>query len=590
MLDNQLNTPKANITDTLTVNDATVGGDLVVTGTSDFNGVTTIGSTLTVTGSTALGSVVKINALGSVGTQTCRLLSWDNTAAYDSKQIRTSGDLYYNGTTETLHVPNVAVDDATVGGNTILNTLSVSGQATFGSDCTISSSKDLFFTEQSTTITGDKGTIKWDSIGRVTGRRSSALQPRLEFVNESARPNTLGNYQIQLSPNDVNLSTPVSGKITQRIDNVVKTTLNNANFTVSTDLVVTGDTTVTAVNATTTPVNTNCRLLYLEGNGLTGRISGNGCYYNPDGDVLFANRLQGSEHCRSPEFLMTYTGQGNGQIKQVIHTDTELYLQYQQTKGHLFKNGVVTKLLIPDTISTFYNDVDVVGSLTVGSFAVGALNASVFQYTNGLPVGYSCTYNCFDWRVYNYTVSQPHGTFGLDRYAVLHRTNTGGHSPSVTQHGANIFSGSNPVVRSAINFAQTGSNAHWKIASAAYAGIWKVRVSCVFQNLSPHRQTPKIYLQKYTGTAWIEQPHISTAIDYARHDVGELVTLNLEGVVYLTTTNNVLRIMTLLEIHAVNSPPTWPDDTTDWAGRDINIQMEFLGTGTSTTGEITNAL
>ena len=44
MLNNQLNTPKANISDTLTANDAEVGGDLVVTGTSDFNGATTISS------------------------------------------------------------------------------------------------------------------------------------------------------------------------------------------------------------------------------------------------------------------------------------------------------------------------------------------------------------------------------------------------------------------------------------------------------------------------------------------------------------------------------------------------------------------
>ena len=158
----------------------------------------------------------------------------------------------------------------------------------------------------------------------------------------------------------------------------------------------------------------------------------------------------------------------------------------------------------------------------------------------------------------------------------------------MTQHGANIYGTYfGTVVRSAINFGQMGDNVHWNLASSAYAGIWKVRVSCVFQNLTLHRQTPKIYLQKYT---WIEQPHISTAIDYARHDVGELVTLNLEGVVYLSTSTTLLRIYTLLETHAVNNPPTWPDSITDWAGRDINIQMEFLGTGTATTGEIVNAL
>ena len=208
-----------------------------------------------------------------------------------------------------------------------------------------------------------------------------------------------------------------------------------------------------------------------------------------------------------------------------------------------------------------------------------------------MPVGYSCTYNCFDWLTLDYDVLRPYGTFGIDKYVILHTTNASGHNPTVTQHGANIFSsGTSPIIRSAFNFGQTGSNAHWKLVSNTHAGIWRVRVSCVFQNLTTERQTPKIYLKKYNGSAFIEQPHISTAIDYARQDVGELVTLNLEGVVYLSSTTELLRIYTLLETHAVNNPPTWSDSITAWAGRDINIQMEFLGTGTSLTGEIINAL
>jgi hypothetical protein len=218
--------------------------------------------------------------------------------------------------------------------------------------------------------------------------------------------------------------------------------------------------------------------------------------------------------------------------------------------------------------------------------------SNTFQCGNGLPVGYYCTYNCFDWRTYNHSASKPNGDFGLDKYVELHVTNTSGHNPTVTQHGANVYGTYyGTVVRSAINFGQTGSTSYWKIASNAYVGIWKVRVSCVFQNLSNARQTPKIYLKKSTNnSAFIEQPHISTAIDYARHDVGELVTLNLEGVVYLTSELDILGIFTLLETDTVSNPPTWPDSIIAWAGRDINIQMEFLGTGTSFTGEIVNAL
>jgi hypothetical protein len=48
MLDNQLNTPKANISDTLTVNDVAAGGELVVTGNTSIN-------TLSVTGTATFG-------------------------------------------------------------------------------------------------------------------------------------------------------------------------------------------------------------------------------------------------------------------------------------------------------------------------------------------------------------------------------------------------------------------------------------------------------------------------------------------------------------------------------------------------------
>jgi uncharacterized protein YuzE len=252
----------------------------------------------------------------------------------------------------------------------------------------------------------------------------------------------------------------------------------------------------------------------------------------------------------------------------------------------LFKNNTTDEVHETSTTEVY------IGRGLTGVFiGTEKIIADTFQCGNGLPVGYYCTYNCFDWRTYNYTVSKPYGDFGLDKYVELHVTNTGGHNPTVTQHGANV-SGTyfGTVVRSAINFGQMGDNVHWNLATSAYAGIWRVRVSCVFQNLSPQRQTPKIYLKKYTGTVWIEQPHISTAIDYARHDVGELVTLNLEGVVYLSSDSELLRIYTLLETDTVSNPPTWPDSITTWAGRDINIQMEFLGTGTSFTGEIVNAL
>jgi hypothetical protein len=357
-------------------------------------------------------------------------------------------------------------------------------------------------------------------------------------------------------------------------------TQSATNFSVTNNLTVGGDTILT--NTPTASGVTPLSILLLGSNTLQrGAIT-----FNPLSNIL------------------TTTNIGlTGSLSSSVLTTTTLSATTLNLSGDLTLTNLPTTVTSRVSYSLLYknNTTDEVHETSPSQISIGRgltdvfikterIIADTFQCVNGLPINYTCTYNCFDWRTFNHSLSNPHGTFGVDYYVELHTTNTGGHNPTVTQHGANIFIGTNPIIRSAFNFGQIGSTAHWNLSSNAYAGIWRVRVSCVFQNLTPHRQTPKIYLKKYTGTVWIEQPHISTAIDYARHDVGELVTLNLEGVVYLSSDSELVRIYTLLETHEVGNPPTWPDSITDWAGRDINIQMEFLGTGTATTGEIVNAL
>lgn len=270
-------------------------------------------------------------------------------------------NLYYDTTTNTLNAPNISITDATMTGNFICN-----GTATFGDECTITSSKNLKFVEASTTVVGDKGIIYSQDIGRVIFRRSSSLDPVVQLVNEIARTNGIfGSFQIQLSAVDVDFNTVSTGTIRNRVDGNVKTTLTNTGFTVSTDMEITGDTTIKAVNAIVTPQNTNCMLLYLEGGGLTGRISGNGCYYNPSGDVLFANRLQGSIHSRSPLFIILNSAVGNATIQHATHTDTQVYLRYDQANGHLFRIGSSPSLLITNSLSTCYTPFRCDGDCTI---------------------------------------------------------------------------------------------------------------------------------------------------------------------------------------------------------------------------------
>tara|TARA_R110001606_G_scaffold300908_1_gene448569 strand:+ start:544 stop:3660 length:3117 start_codon:yes stop_codon:yes gene_type:complete len=280
----------------------------------------------------------------------------------------------YNPDENRLTVKNALINDAfEVVGQTTLTDVTMTGNficdgtAVFGDDCTITSSKNLKFVEADVTVTGDKGIIYSQDIGRVIFRRSSSLDPVVQLVNEVARTNGIsGLYQIQLSAVDVDFNTVSTGSIRNRVDGNIRTTLTNTDFTVSTDMEITGDTTITVFNALATPVNTNCRLLFLEGTTLTGRVSGNGCYYNPLGDVMFSNRLQGSVHSRSPLFLISPTaGTGNGSIQQATHSDTQVYLRYDQANGHLFRIGSSSGLLITNGLSTIYTPFRCDGDCTI---------------------------------------------------------------------------------------------------------------------------------------------------------------------------------------------------------------------------------
>jgi hypothetical protein len=213
--------------------------------------------------------------------------------------------------------------------------------------------------------------------------------------------------------------------------------------------------------------------------------------------------------------------------------------------------------------------------------------ADTFQCGNGLPIGYTSIYSCESW-------ATNLGTFGQSDPVKLSRNASEGGSPRVSQYGANIFNSLNNPIWSAIKYPQgTGAFTYWGLANVAYAGIWRLDLTAVFQNLSGARLTPKIMIQKLiNGNTWTDQPQMSVGVQYTRTSSGELSALRCEGVCYLTTTSEVLRIVTLLEIDTVNNPPTFPDTIASniWAGREINISMQFLGTGTSLTGEIVNVL
>ena len=313
---------------------------------------------LEVLNKTFLGSTVYVNTLNPVATNTTYpLLVWDNTGALDDRAISyDTTKLYYDTTTDTLHAPNISLTDATMTGDFICN-----GTATFGDECTITSSKNLRFIEASATVVGDKGIIYSQDIGRVIFRRSSSLDPVVQLVNEVARTNgIIGSFQIQLSAVDVDFNTVSTGSIRNRVNGVVKTTLDNAKFLVSSDMQVDGDLTVT-VPITTEP--DNHRVTFVEAKqigGVTdygkGVLSRGKLYFNNNSETLFCQNIFGQSLVYAPKLRVTPpsvtppSGFVSGEF--TIGTGG---LTAQHASSFCVKINNVTQFLIQTAQTTVYN-------------------------------------------------------------------------------------------------------------------------------------------------------------------------------------------------------------------------------------------
>ena len=337
----------------------------------EIAGDATLESSLTVESGTFLGSSLHVDALDPVVANTSyAVLLWDITSGAGNRSVTYDfTNFYYDTTTDTLHVPNISATIPDLQIVPVTRSDDVDYKVVFFDDNTDNLAVDSVSSAFTFNPSANKlKTIHVDILYDLTAGRDTFLGGRL-YVN-NINPVQSGATYGEQYPLIVWHKNATSGTkdVAQDFQNLYYDTTTNTlhvpNISL-TDATMAGETTITAFNALATPVNINCRLLFLEGNTLTGRISGNGCYYNPSGDVLFANRLQGSVHSRSPEFLISYTGHGNGQIKQVVHTDTNIYLQYQQTNGHLLRTSTGPKLLITNSLSTIYTPFRCDGDCTI---------------------------------------------------------------------------------------------------------------------------------------------------------------------------------------------------------------------------------
>jgi hypothetical protein len=370
----------------------------------------------------------------------------------------------------------------------------------------------------------------------------------------------------------------ITGTLTAGVLNIGTQTATN--FSVTNNLSVGGDTILT--NTPTASGSTPLNILLLGGNkvqrGSTGSLT-----FNPLSNLLSTSNI-GLTGSLTSSILTTTT-----LTASTLDLSGDLTLTNLPTA---ISNGVSYSLLFKNNTTDEVHETNPV-QISIGRgftdvfIETERIIADTFQCGNGLPIGYTSIYSCGSWETNL-------GTFGLSAQVKLSRSASEGGSPRVSQYGANISSSINNPIWSAIKYPQdSGANTLWGLANVTYAGIWRLDLTAVFQNLSNARLTPKIMIQKLiNGTTWTDQPQMSVGVQYTRTSSGELSALRCQGVCYLTTTSEVLRVVTLLEIDTVNNPPTFPDTiaSTLWAGREINISMQFLGTGTSLTGEIVNVL
>jgi hypothetical protein len=306
------------------------------------------------------------------------LILWHRNATSGSKDVAQDfQNLYYDTTTNTLYAPNISATITNLQIVAINKSDNIDYPVTFHDTTLNKVCKDLTdssfrYNPSSNKLSIYNGNVEFNlEVSNYTFLGSNVYVNTLKpVVTNTTYPLLLWDNTGALDDRAISTDTTKlyydTTSDTMYAPNItVNTVLNAVDATITGDMDVSGDVTIVAVNATVTPANTNCRLLFLEGSTLTGRISGNGCYYNPDGDVMFANRLQGTVHSRSPLFLITSLGLGNASIQQATHSDDEVYLRYGQSFGHLFRIGTLPSLLITTSLSTIYTPFRCDGDCTI---------------------------------------------------------------------------------------------------------------------------------------------------------------------------------------------------------------------------------
>jgi len=276
---NKLTIDNVNITGTLDLTSLEVE-TLDVTTSADIQA-------LTVSGASNLGVGVIIKALSELTTQTCRLLAWDNTQNENFRSIRSSSELNYNGSTDTLYSPNINsstkifAEDIDVSGDIVFTNGKI-----FNDPANNYMALKAINSDGNTSLAGFSFNMAIWEDGHV--RMNASTQIRFYIFNTAS----------QSSVEHMVLTTT-----SLRVKNDI---LADANLTCSGS--------VTIVNPLTSGVNRQCSLLFVDDNGGDNRIKVKpSMNFNPSTETLTIPTIVSSE-LTANDATITSTINCSGQI------------------------------------------------------------------------------------------------------------------------------------------------------------------------------------------------------------------------------------------------------------------------------------
>lgn len=215
------------------------------------------------------------------------------------------------------------------------NDLTVTGRTDLGDVVSINS-LDTTATNTSYRV------LVWDNAGGKTVR-SDANVHYDTTTNTLFAPNFSGNISLVAQTRSDNTSYPVSFHDTTTNEICIDSVSGNItwnpfdNILQVTNVTVTGDTTITAVNST---VSNNNRIPFIEGGGATGRLCESNLYYNPNSQTLVSANITTTTAINSP--TVTVMGTNNGQL--TIDSTYGLFLNHSD--GFVFRMAGIWKYRI----------------------------------------------------------------------------------------------------------------------------------------------------------------------------------------------------------------------------------------------------